>query len=87
MGGWVHSDDEAAWKVDDSPGDCDCTTPEPDPASPCGHPAKVGTCGGPARWLVHRLDPKAVRTIDAHPHQPTTCRNCHHGIRRAEGGA
>jgi hypothetical protein len=38
----------------------------------CGYPASDSVMHGAAY---------------GHPHQPTTCLHCHHGIRRAEGGA
>lgn len=74
-----------------------CTTPDPDPASPCGFEESdiFGACGMPdASWqhfrcLVGPSDPEGPcpdpcpATSGCHPHIPTRCR-CGHAITRTE---
>jgi hypothetical protein len=67
-----------------------CTTPEPDPASPCGY---VGCLTEPGYGPGVRLTPHFVHDLcsgdgsdhgpSCHPHQPTLCLRCHHPIERA----
>lgn len=61
---------------------CGCTTPTPDPTSPCG----LG-CGQAADGPVHG-DPSGwpwgSRHL-AHPHQPTRCLTCGHAIEEVRG--
>ena len=49
---------------------CGCTTPTPDPASPC----REALCGVPEDASVH------VEDEQGHQHQPTRCAQCHHPI-------
>ena len=56
-----------------------CTTPTPDPSSPCGYPGciddgfthcdDVGKHWHSASWFAHH-------------HVPTLCQSCHHGVTR-----
>ena len=94
MGAWVHEQTVTQHAGTVVCGACyidnrsPCTTPEPDAASPCGYDgcwlsSRDCHCDDPAEGCKndHPI------TSDAHPHIATLCLNCHHGIRRAEGGA
>lgn len=82
---WVHEHEDARL-----PGACleciaarttFCTTPTPDPASPCGYEYKEdgAPCGFRRSMGGHEF-------VDAdHPHQPTRC-TCGHPIKEAADG-
>ena len=81
MSGWRHVDELAgvcaswvSWKK----GRCPCTTPTPDPASPCGYEG----CWG-KRW-THAWVSGQFLDESSHPHVPTRC-NCGHPIERVDG--
>jgi hypothetical protein len=61
---------------------CGCTTPEPDPASPCGRMYLWTTGVLPCMWY-----PAQHPEQSGHTHQPTLCLRCHHPIERAPEGA
>lgn len=82
MVGWEHADQFGrACMVpvgfDQYLDSCGCTTPQPDPASPCGY--AFGRCESPA---AHAGCGRAHEAIDTcHDHVPTRCLNCQHPIR------
>lgn len=87
MGGWRHDNSPhssvlygcyAPVQTGETPTPSGCTTPTPDPASPCGRllvdEDLLGVefpCGWPETGIVHDRH---------HPHRPTTCAACGHGI-------
>ncbi len=74
MSGWVHVErDSAGMCLMLNPDEswCSCTTPTPDPSSPCRR------CGRDLWNIAHPLIPGEPRRD--HPHQPTRC-TCGHPI-------
>lgn len=66
---------------------CRCTTPTPDPASPCGYNA----CDSDPFWHECATVPCVVDRFGyshpheaCHPHQPTRCLTCGHPIERTD---
>lgn len=80
MSGWRHVWSSRGYAasvcVDHADGElpCGCTTPTPDPASPCG--AFVGRV---RCYWNHGIQTSADDEV-GHPHQPTRCLTCHHEI-------
>jgi hypothetical protein len=70
----AYSDEVCAVKVrSPQPTICGCTTPTPDPASPCGY---VGCL---AAWHCDGTCPAHDRSVILHPHVPTLC-TCGHAL-------
>ena len=59
------------------PDPCTCITPQPDPSSPCGYTWPDGDSCAMTEGPHHRpFGP-------AHPHVPTLCLHCGHGLEAA----
>lgn len=87
MGAWVHVEvvvSSMSGLTYCGESRCICQTPQPDPASPCGYVYVEDDGGARCAWEPQE---HAGSGLADHDHQPTTCLSCHHGIRRAEGGA
>jgi hypothetical protein len=76
MSGWVHVErDSAGMCLMLNPDEswCSCTTPTPDPSSPCGWRGRDGT------WEIPCRNGGTLHEGLLHPHQPTRC-TCGHPI-------
>jgi len=68
---WRHVITETVRHVSCS--ECGCTTPEPDPASPCGYIYVEGDGGERCAWEPQEHFRSGMAD---HPHQPTRCARC-----------
>lgn len=90
MTGWRHDNEPADWldpsctqcmaehwEDDPLPDGAICTTPTPDPASPCGYEGCSEQHWQPGYEGIHDTD------MGTHPIEPTRCATCQHPIEKA----